>query len=142
MKIRDLLEVKGGRVEVIGATDTLEEAVRRLTHHGIGALVVSPDGAHVEGIVSERDVVRELAAGADALGRLVGSVMSTPVTTCSLDDDVMSMMALMTEERIRHVPVLEVGRMVGIVSIGDVVKWRVDELERDRKELLDYVSGR
>ena len=143
MKISDLLAVKGSGVEVVAVTDTLEEAAARLARLGIGALVVTTGAGHVEGIVSERDVVRVLAeCGADALGRLVGDAMSAPVTTCSPDDDVVALMALMTEQRIRHVPVLDDGAMVGIVSIGDVVKSRVDQLERDRKELLEYVSGR
>ena len=143
MKISDLLVAKGDRVEVVGAADTLAEVVRLLCAHRVGALVVSPDGSHVEGIISERDVVRELAAsGESALGSLVGSVMTTPVTTCAPTDDMVSLMAVMTEHRFRHVPVVDEGRMVGIVSIGDVVKFRVDELERERKELLEYVSGR
>jgi CBS domain-containing protein len=142
MKISDLLEAKGTRVEVIRSTDTLGEAVRLLTEHRVGALVVSADGRLVEGIVSERDVVREVAAGGDPLSRLVGDVMTTPVTTCSPSDDVVSLMSVMTENRFRHVPVVEGGQMVGIVSIGDVVKFRVDELERDRRELLEYVSAR
>jgi len=143
MKICDLLEAKGSSVETITADATIAEASRRLVLHGIGALVVSSDGTHVSGILSERDVVREIAdGGAAALTRDVASAMTTPVTTCAPTDDVVSLMAVMTERRIRHVPVLDAGRLAGIVSIGDVVKSRVDQLERDRKELLEYVSGR
>ncbi|SRR5579871_3510177 len=143
MQIRDLLLIKGDAVEVIGPDATLDEVARHLTRCGIGALVVSRGDGAVDGIVSERDVVREVAAeGAGALSRTVADVMTTPVTTCALDDEVTSLMATMTEQRVRHLPVVSEGRLVGIVSIGDVVKSRVDQLERDRKELLEYVSGR
>ena len=117
--------------------------VERLTSLGIGALVVTGSTGTVDGIISERDVVRVLAEhGQAALGRLVPDEMSSPVTTCSPDDEVTTLMARMTERRIRHVPVVEAGRLVGIASIGDVVKSRVDQLERDRRELLEYVSAR
>lgn len=143
MKIRDLLEGKGRAVEVVAASATLADAVARLARQRIGALVASGDGREVEGILSERDVVRLLAAdGADCLRRRVAEVMTTTVVTCGPDDDVISLMGLMTERRIRHVPVVDQGVLAGIVSIGDVVKSSVDQLERDRKELLDYVSGR
>jgi CBS domain-containing protein len=143
MKISDLLVEKGDSVEVIGPTETIASAVRRLTERGIGALVASHGDGTVDGIISERDVVRLLALeGEGALRRLVSDAMTTPVTTCDPADEVISLMSLMTEHRIRHVPVVSDGRLVGIVSIGDVVKSRVDQLERDRKELLEYVSGR
>jgi CBS domain-containing protein len=143
MKISDLLADKGDVVEVIGPTEAIASAVRRLTERGIGALVVSHGDGTVDGIISERDVVRLLALeGSAALERLVRDAMTTPVTTCDPGDEVISLMSLMTDERIRHVPVVAGGRLVGIVSIGDVVKSRVDPLERDRKELLEYVSGR
>jgi CBS domain-containing protein len=143
MKIRDLLADKGDAVEVIEVTATLADVVARLHRHAIGALVVTGDGGTVDGIISERDVVRVVATRGDrALGRRVGDEMSAPVTTCTPEDDVTSLMALMTERRIRHLPVVEAGRLVGIVSIGDVVKSRVDQLERDRKELLEYVGAR
>ena len=143
MKIRDLLATKGDAVESIALDGTVADVVARLTRLGIGALIVSGSTGTVDGIISERDVVRVLAVhGHDALSRRVGDEMSSPVTTCSPDDDVTSLMSLMTERRIRHLPVVEAGRLVGIVSIGDVVKSRVDQLERDRKELLEYVSAR
>jgi CBS domain-containing protein len=143
MKIRDVLQAKGSAVEVIGPDAPLGEVVARLGEKRIGALVVTDDTGDVAGIVSERDVVRSLAAdGADALSRPVREIMSTPVTTCSMDDDVVSLMSLMTDRRIRHVPVVDGARLAGIVSIGDVVKSRVDQLEQDRKELLEYVSAR
>jgi CBS domain-containing protein len=143
MKIRDVLQGKGAAVEVIGPDAPLREVVAQLGAHRIGALVVTDEEGLVVGIVSERDVVRSLAAdGPDALTRPVRGVMSTPVTTCSADDDVVLLMTIMTDRRIRHVPVVDEGRLAGIVSIGDVVKSRVDQLEHDRKELLEYVSAR
>ena len=143
MKISDLLAEKGDIVEVISPTETIGSAVRRLTERGIGALVVSHGDGSVDGIISERDIVRLLALdGESTLERLVREAMTTPVTTCEPSDEVLSLMATMTERRIRHVPVVFEGRLAGIVSIGDVVKSRVDQLERDRKELLEYVSGR
>jgi CBS domain-containing protein len=143
MKIRDVLQAKGAAVEVIGPDAPLGEVVTRLAEHRIGALVVTDDAGGVTGIVSERDVVRSLAdEGPDALDHPVRGVMSTPVTTCSADDDVVLLMSIMTDRRIRHVPVVDDGRLQGIVSIGDVVKSRVDQLEQDRKELLEYVSAR
>jgi CBS domain-containing protein len=143
MKISDLLAEKGDTVEAISPAESIASAVRRLTERGIGALVASYGEHSVDGIISERDVVRLLAVdGAAALERLVSDVMTSPVTTCQPDDEVTLLMSLMTDRRIRHVPVVDDGRLVGIVSIGDVVKSRVDQLERDRKELLEYVSGR
>jgi CBS domain-containing protein len=143
MKISDLLAEKGDTVEVISPAETIASAVRRLTERGIGALVVSHGDGTVDGIISERDIVRLLATdGDDTLSRLVSDAMTTSVTTCQPGDELNSLMSLMTERRIRHVPVVSDGRLVGIVSIGDVVKSRVDQLERDRKELLEYVSGR
>jgi CBS domain-containing protein len=143
VKIRDLLAVKGDAVEVTALDATIADVVAHLTRLGIGALVVTGTTGTVDGIISERDVVRVLATNGDgALAHLVKDEMSSPVTTCSPDDDVTTLMGLMTERRIRHLPVVELGRLVGIVSIGDVVKSRVDQLERDRRELLEYVSAR
>jgi CBS domain-containing protein len=141
--VRDLLAAKGSAVEVVPPTAVLGEVVDRLAERRIGALVVTDPGGGVIGIVSERDVVRLLAAhGTGALARKVGDVMTAPVTTSTPDDDVVSLMSLMTDQRIRHVPVVDDGQLLGIVSIGDVVKTRVEQLERDRKELLEYVSAR
>jgi len=143
MKIRDLLATKGDAVEAIAADATIRDVVATLARMRIGALVVSGSTGTVDGIISERDVVRVLDTHGDgALHRRVGDEMSSPVTTCGPDDDVTTLMSLMTERRIRHLPVVEAGRLVGIVSIGDVVKSRVDQLERDRRELLEYVSAR
>ncbi|MGH3579154.1 MAG: CBS domain-containing protein, partial [Mycobacterium sp.] len=108
-----------------------------------GALVVSPDGHRIDGIVSERDIVQHLSElRAAFLEEPVGAIMSTAVRTCSPADDVESIMNLMTEHRIRHVPVVADGRLCGIISIGDVVKSRIQELVKDRNELMEYITAR
>jgi CBS domain-containing protein len=113
------------------------DAVDELSRHHVGALVVSADGERIEGIVSERDVVRKMSERGNAvLGEPVSSIMSTTVHTCALEDDTESLMRTMTERRIRHVPVVDNDRLVGIVSIGDVVKIRMEELEKNRSELI------
>jgi len=142
-RIASLLAGKGDSVATITADKTVTAAVDALRAHRIGALVVSSDGEHIDGIVSERDIVRGLAGERSALlDEPVGSIMTSTVFTCSPDDDVESLMAVMTQRRIRHVPVVEDGRLCGIISIGDIVKSRIDELEKDRKELVEYINGR
>jgi len=143
VRIAAVLEKKGSAVATISADATVAEAVSELSRHRIGALVVSADGRHIEGIVSERDVVRSLSAhGPAALGDPVAAIMSATVHTCSPDDDTESLMLTMTEHRIRHVPVVVDGELSGIVSIGDVVKDRIEELEKNRTELLEYITAR
>ncbi len=143
MLISALLANKGSAVTTIGGDATVSEAVDELSRHHVGALVVSADGETIDGIVSERDVVRKLSERGDAvLGEPVSSIMSATVSTCSLDDDTESLMRMMTERRIRHVPVVDDGRLAGIVSIGDVVKNRIEELEKNRTELIEYITAR
>jgi CBS domain-containing protein len=143
MLVSDLLEGKGTAVATITSDATVGSAVADLARHRVGALVVSPDGLHIEGIVSERDIVRHLSElQTDVLEQPVSSLMSGDVRVCSSSDDVESIMNLMTEQRIRHVPVVEDGVLVGIVSIGDVVKSRIGELEKDRDELMEYITAR
>jgi CBS domain-containing protein len=112
--------------------------------HRIGALVVTADGVRIDGIVSERDIARALHRhGTDVLGLAVADVMTADVYTCGPDDTVDELMALMTARRVRHVPVVVDGHLSGIVSIGDVVKYRVQELEKDNSSLVEYIqSGR
>ena len=110
-----------------------------LAEYNIGALVVSADGAAVDGIVSERDVVRRLHADESVLDAAVSTIMSSQVQTCEKDATVNELMSIMTERRFRHVPVVEDGRLTGIVSIGDVVKSRMSELEFERDQLDHYV---
>jgi CBS domain-containing protein len=142
MQVLSILAAKGSDVMVVAQTATLADVAQLMRDRGVGALVVSGDGRAIEGIVSERDVVRALAAhGASALGRTVGSVMSTDVVTCSGSDPTERLMMLMTERRIRHLPVVdEAGRLAGIVSIGDVVKSRLSVLENENKALFDYIT--
>jgi CBS domain-containing protein len=143
MLVSNLLDGKGTMVLTVTSDATVGEVVAELAHHRVGALVVSPDGETIEGIVSERDIVKRLIVlHSDLLAESVASIMSTEVRVCSPDDDVESIMNLMTEHRFRHVPVVEDGRLVGIISIGDVVKSRINELEKDRNELMDYITAR
>ncbi len=143
MLVSAILEAKGGTVATIPRSATLGEAVAELVRHRVGALVVSPGDGTIEGILSERDIVRGLSElRADVLDQPVHTVMSSRVHQCSPDASVDSIMALMTEERIRHVPVVVDGRLHGIVSIGDVVKTRIGELEKDRDELMEYITAR
>ena len=142
VRVGIILDRKGGEVVTIGPDATIADAAQRLREHNIGALVVSPDGRGVEGILSERDIVRRMAQeGADSLHLAVGEVMTTEVTTCDRDRTADELMALMTNSRIRHVPVVEDDEMVGIISIGDVVKSRMDELETKAQALEEYVTG-
>ncbi len=144
MNVQSILAHKGRDVATIAQTATLDEAVARLAELRIGALVVSGDGRAINGIVSERDIVCRMAHGANAaLAAPVGSVMSTDVVTCTASDGVDRLMELMTERRIRHLPVVdEGGQLAGIISIGDVVKARLAELELENRALADYISGR
>jgi CBS domain-containing protein len=143
MLISNLLLDKGPSVATIRGSASVVDAIDRLARHGVGALVVSSDGEHIDGIVSERDIVRGLqSAGAELLAQPVTSIMSSLVHTCTPADDTDSLMGVMTERRIRHVPVVDEGVLCGIVSIGDVVKSRIGELEKDRNELFDYINAR
>ena len=143
MQISSLLTAKGSSVVTIGPTATVAEAVAELEHHGIGALVVSTDGSSIEGIVSERDVVRALGhVGGAVLDHPVRSIMTAKVLTCSPEQTVESLMSIMTDHRVRHVPVVVDGALQGLVSIGDVVKSRIGELEKDRQELVEYITAR
>ncbi|MBV8461707.1 MAG: CBS domain-containing protein [Acidimicrobiales bacterium] len=143
MLVSNLLEQKGDGVATVPSTASVATVVAELARHGIGALVVSGDGRTIEGIVSERDIVRRLSELRMALlSEPVASIMSTSVRTCGPEDDVASLMTLMTEHRIRHVPVVEDGHLCGLVSIGDIVKSRIGELARDRSELIEYITAR
>ena len=142
MRIRDVLESKGATsVVTIRPEATLAELIEVLTEHNFGALVVSDDGRHLAGIVSERDVVRRLREGPQALGVLVSDVMTTDVHVCEPKDSLNDLMRLMTTARVRHIPVVVDGELAGLVSIGDAVKARISELEFERDQLNQYVAG-
>jgi CBS domain-containing protein len=140
MRIADVLRNKGGAVVTIDPDATVTDLLSGLASHNIGAMVVvGPDG--VVGIVSERDVVRQVHAhGASVLSRPVSTIMTSVVSTCTKSDTVDSLTRLMTENRVRHVPVLEDGKLIGIVSIGDVVKTRMEELEAEHEQLQSYIT--
>ena len=138
MKVADILHAKGADVEVIRPEAKVLLAVHRLRMQNVGALVVTRDGAKVEGVLSERDVVRGLARhGADLLDMSVVAVMTRNVPVCSPDDSVAHVMREMTRTRNRHVPVVRGGRLCGIVSVGDVVKHRLEEMELETSVLRD-----
>jgi CBS domain-containing protein len=142
MRVSNLLTTKGRDVATISQERTVTDALHVLKERGIGALIVTGPTAPLVGIFSERDVVRALATrGEEALQAKVSELMSTDVTTCDESTTVTELMGLMTERHIRHVPVVEEGNLVGMISIGDVVKARFDELEHEKKDLLDYVSS-
>ena len=143
MKVRNIIGDKGREVATIRSESTISTAANLLKLKGIGALVVSEDGSQVAGIISERDIVRGLVDhGHDLLDMRVSELMTRTVKTCALDADVTEIMGEMTRSRVRHLPVLEKGALVGIVSIGDAVKIRLDELETETNVLRDYIVGR
>jgi CBS domain-containing protein len=143
VRISGLLRAKGSFVATVPPDATVAEVIGRLAHHGVGALVVSDNGRRCQGIVSERDIVLGIGRrGATLLDDPVACLMTVDVRTCAPEDECEYLMQLMTEHRVRHVPVLVEGELAGIISIGDVVKARVGELERERTALVDYVSGR
>jgi CBS domain-containing protein len=141
VQISQLLRRKGPEVATIKGSDSVRAALDLLASKGIGALVVSSDGRRVDGIVSERDVARGLHdRGAGLLADPVSSVMTTQVHVCPPDASVDALARTMTDHRVRHVPVVADGELVGIVSIGDVVKARLDELEEERAQLVGYIQ--
>jgi len=142
MRIAEVIRRKGADVVTVAPDTGVADLVALLAEHRIGALVVSPDGgASVVGIVSERDVVRHLHTdGAGVLERTVAEIMTVDVQTCAPEDELESLARRMTDLRVRHLPVLVDGRLHAIVSIGDVVKNRLDELQDERDQLVTYVQ--
>lgn len=139
MRIAEILRRKGGGVVTVTAKSTVRSLLATLAEWNIGAAVVS--GADVLGIVSERDVARHLhRSGPGILDGPVSAIMTSVVHTCTLEDKVDDLRVIMTEHRVRHLPVLEDGEPVGIVSIGDVVKSAIDELEAEREHLVNYIQ--
>lgn len=139
MRVAEILERKGNKTVTIKQTDSVSRAVEILREHGFGALVISSDGAAIEGILSERDVVRALGLRDDLLDLPVSEIMTRKVFTCSPGDRLDGLMAMMTERRIRHLPVEVNGVLSGLISIGDVVKYRVIELEDETQAMQDYI---
>ena len=149
VRIRDIIRDKGGDVATIGAGRTVHEAVRELNSHRIGALVVTGDDGSIQGIVSERDVLRMAAEtwddGGDRTARLrdrpVVGIMTREVICAVPDDDLDYAMGIMTQNRIRHLPIVDEGKLVGIISIGDVVRANLSQAAYENRMLKDYVQG-
>jgi len=142
MHVKEILAHKGPAVVTIGPGAAVADVVASLAQHRIGALVVTSDGRTIEGIVSERDVVKALNTfGAELLHMAVREIMTADVHTCVPADEVRSLARTMTERRFRHMPVVVDGALSGIVTIGDIVKGRVDELETEHEQLMDYISS-
>ncbi len=140
MRIRDVLGAKPSQEVVTIAPDAgVRDLIAALAEHNVGALIVSTDGSTVEGIVSERDVVRHLHHDGTVINNTVGAIMTTEVETCEPDVPLDDLMKVMTDRRIRHVPVVQDGGLIGIVSIGDIVKHRIDQLQFERDQLDSYL---
>jgi len=140
MNVKAILAAKGGDVISIEPTATLEAAAKLLSAHGIGAVVIRGAGGRLAGILSERDIVRAISEhGAAALNTPVGQTMTRNVKTCGEDESIAGIMELMTQGKFRHMPVVEKDRLIGLISIGDVVKQRVEEIESESEAMRDYI---
>lgn len=140
MLVAELLRSKGSDVATVSADATIAAIVEVLRAANIGAVVVSSDGSAIDGIVSERDIVRALSPDSELSTQTASQIMTANVVTCAPGDQVDALMSLMTEKRIRHLPVAVDGALAGIVSIGDVVKMRVSQLEAEAQALTDYIQ--
>ncbi|MDN5743724.1 MAG: CBS domain-containing protein [Nocardioidaceae bacterium] len=141
MRISDVLGSKSVQnVITIGPEAGVRELLATLSEHNIGAVIVSSDGSTMSGIVSERDVVRHLHSDGTVINNIVSAIMTPAVRTCTPDDDLDEVMQAMTEGRFRHIPVLNEDQVVGIVSIGDMVKHKIDQLQFERDQLDSYVN--
>jgi CBS domain-containing protein len=141
MTVKAILSRKSGDVVTIAPTASLSAAVKLLAERRIGALIVTGPDKRVAGILSERDIVRTLAErGPGALDDNVGAVMTRKVTTCTEADTIVSIMERMTAGKFRHLPVVDQGKLVGVISIGDVVKYRIEEVEHDADALREYIA--
>ena len=142
MRISDLLRAKGTQVVTVPPDTTVRRLLAVLAEHRIGAVVVSANGTSIDGIASERDIVRAFAArGAAVMSEPITAIYTAEVHTVTPQTPLEEVMRMMTEHRVRHAPVVVDGGLRGIVSIGDVVKSRIDELETERAALTDYITG-
>jgi CBS domain-containing protein len=142
MRISDLLRAKGTQVVTVPPDTTVRRLLAVLAEHRIGAVVVSANGTSIDGIASERDIVRAFAArGAAVMSEAITAIYTAEVYTVTPETQLDDVMRMMTERRVRHAPVVVGGALRGIVSIGDVVKSRIDELETERAALTDYITG-
>lgn len=136
-----ILQRKGNDVISITSEATIADALEILVDRNIGVLLVSNDGQSINGIISERDIMRAMRDNrSDVFGMLVAQYMTEDVRTCLKNDPARSLLAIMTEQRIRHLPVTENGKLIGIVSIGDVVKYRLDEIVAEGEAMRDYIT--
>jgi CBS domain-containing protein len=143
MHVADIIRTKGAAVVTVRPDVTVDHLAQRLRMQRIGAVIVSESGTSVDGIISERDIVRALAEhGPATLAMTVADLMTKGVVTCAPSDTISHVAKVMTQRRIRHVPVMEGGKLAGIVSVGDVVKFRMDELELEANVLRDYAVAR
>lgn len=142
MSVKQILDQKGRDVVTVSPTMGTEEAVRFLAENKIGAVVVTGPGGRIAGILSERDIVRAVASrGADALTGPISAIMTSKVTTCGESHSVNQVMEMMTNGRFRHLPVEEDGKLIGIISIGDVVRRRIEDVEREAEEIKAYIAS-
>jgi CBS domain-containing protein len=142
MPVSHILKQKGPGVVTVVAGDSVQTIVDTLARHRIGAVVVVDQAGGIAGIVSERDVVRAMAGNAAAvIGKTAADIMTAKVRTCSPADTESDLMQLMTEHRIRHVPVVSNGKLMGMISIGDVVKHRIELMEREAEEMKTYIAS-
>ena len=140
MKVSQILTVKGDAVHSVKPDDSIADVVKMLNDKSVGALLVLGDAGEIVGIISERDVIRGLGAkGVALLEHPISSLMTKDVITCDMDRAVDDLMRDMTDHRIRHLPVVENGKLAGVISIGDVVKYRVNELEKESNEMREYI---
>ncbi len=140
MNVKSILAAKGGEIVCIEPTADLAAATQLLSANRIGAVLIRGAGGHIAGILSERDIVRALSEhGAAALSLPVGQVMTREVTTCGEEEAIASIMERMTSGKFRHMPVVNKGKLIGLISIGDVVKQRVDEIEHESDALRNYI---
>jgi CBS domain-containing protein len=140
MRIGEIIKAKASHDIVTIAPDaSVRELIAKLAEHNIGALIVSSDGQTMDGIVSERDVVRRLHSDGTVINNVVSAIMTDVVETCAPEDDLDTVMHTMTERRFRHIPVVQGGALVGIISIGDVVKHKIGQLEFERDQLDGYI---
>lgn len=141
MNVKSILDAKGHGVHTIGPNETLSEAINKLAEHRVGALVVTNGDRKVAGILSERDIVRMVAKhGAAALEQSVRQAMTAKVKICNESHTINQVMEIMTQGRFRHLPVENNGQLDGIISIGDVVKKRIEEVEREAEEIKQYIA--
>jgi CBS domain-containing protein len=139
MRVANILDRKGSDTATVASTDTVGRAVELLRERGFGALVVSDGDESIDGIISERDIVRALGLRSDLLDIPVADIMTKEVFTCAPADQIEGLMSMMTDKRIRHLPVSVDGRLTGLISIGDVVKYRVSELEDETQAMQEYI---